>query len=132
MIGAVLVLAMLAAPAEQCAILMPHSSGSGFTYQPAPGFSVLAAVPPLQLPSGFDNAVGIGCGRETLVISDNDFGVVLDLKMPMYIGGGGVMGVLEMADGQFQFRLIRGVLSEEQKAMVQAALDRGQTLARER
>ena len=91
-----------------------------------------AGVEALKLPSGFENANAVACARETLVITDNDFRVPLELGMPMYIGGDGAMGVLEIADGQFQFRLLRGELSEAQQAAVAAALDRGQLLARER
>ena len=116
---------------EQCSVIIPHPGGSGFTHQPAPGYSVANATPPLALPAGFSDVQSIACARQSLVITDNDFRVVLDLGVPMMIGAEGLIGSLEIAEGQFQFRLIRGELSEAQAAIVQVALDRGQLLARQ-
>ena len=133
MIATVLALMIAAAQAvpEQCSVIIPHPSGSGFTHQPAAGYSVANATPPLALPAGFSDVQSVACARESLVITDNDFRVVLDLGVPMMIGAEGVIGSLEIIEGQFRFRLIRGEFSEAQSVVVQAALDRGQLLARE-
>ena len=133
MIATVLALMIAGAQAvpEQCSVIIPHPGGSGFTHQPAPGYSVANATPPLALPSGFSDVQSIACARESLVITDNDFRVVLDLGVPMMIGAEGLIGSLEMSEGQFRFRLIRGVFSEAQAEVVQRALDRGQLRARD-
>jgi len=133
MIGTVLAMMLAATQAvpEQCSVIVPHSSGSGFTHQPAPGYSVANATTPLALPAGFSDVQSVACARESLVITDNDFRVVLDLGVPMMIGAEGLIGSLEIVEGQFRFRLIRGEFSEAQAEVVQRALDRGQLLARE-
>lgn len=132
MIGAVFALALLAAPAasEQCSVIIPHPSGSGFTHQPAVGYSIVDATPPAALPQGFADVQTIACVRDALVITDNDLHIVLDLDVPVMIAAEGVVGSLEAPDGALAFRLIRGELSGPQAATVQAALDRGRAQGR--
>jgi hypothetical protein len=134
MVGSLFALTLLMAQAvpEQCSVIIPHPGGSGVTYQPATGYSVANATPPLAMPQGFSDVQAIACARQTLAITDNDFRVVLDLGVPMMIGAEGLIGSLELAEGQFQFRLIRGTFSEAQAGTVQTALDLGQLLARAR
>jgi len=131
MISAIVAIALMAPQAvqEQCSVIIQHPSGSGFTHQPAPGYSIANAMPPLRLPEGFENVKMLACARQDLVITDNDFRIVLEHQTPVMIGGGGVLGTLEMQDGRFRFRLSRGELTAAQQAVVEAALDRGQTLA---
>jgi hypothetical protein len=123
-----LVIAASQGVSEQCSVIIPHPGGSGYTHQPAPGYSVANARAPLAFPDGFDDVQSIVCRRDSLVFTDNDFRVVVDLGVPMNIGAEGVIGVLEIVEGQFRFRLIRGEYSEAQAVAVQAALNRGQRL----
>lgn len=134
MLASFLALTLLTAQAvpEQCSVIIRHPSGSGFTHQPVPGYSVANATPPLRLPDGYAEVETLVCARPTLVITDNDFRVVLELGVPMMIGAGGVFGSLEMVDGRFRFDLVKGELNSAQKETVQTALNRGQELARER
>lgn len=114
---------------EQCSVIIPHPSGSGFTHQPAPGYSVANATPPLRLPEGFENVQMLACARQDLVITDNDFRIVLEHEVPVMIAGAGVRGTLELVEGRFRFRVTGGALTPAQQGLVDAALDRGQRLA---
>ncbi len=120
-------LALVAAlQAEQCSVIIPHPSGQGVTYQPVAGYSVQNSDLPLRFPPGFDGVQAIVCARPNLVISDNDFRVVVDLGVPMMIGARGVIGSLEISNGRMRFRVIQGELTAAEAEMVQQALDRGQ------
>ena len=127
-----LVLSMLLATAEapeRCSVIIPHPSGSGFTHQPVPGYSVAEAIPPLALPEGYPEALSILCARDSFFISDNDFRVVLDLGISMMVGGDDLFGTLEFVDGRFRFTALQGEATAEQQAMIQAAMNRGQQMA---
>ena len=131
MIAALLAIAFLAPQAieEDCSVIIPHPSGSGFTYQLTPGYSVANATPPLKLPEGFENVKLLACARADFVLTDNDFRIVLEQHVPIMIRADGVVGTLEMQDGRFRFSLSQGELTAAQQVVLEAALDRGQRLA---
>ena len=131
MIGAIFAVVMVTQQAvpKQCSVIIPHPGGSGFTHQPAPGYSVANATPPLRLPEGFENVIMLACARQNLVITDNDFRIVLEHDVPLMIAGAGVRGTLELVEGQVRFRVSGGALTAAQQDLVDAALERGQGLA---
>ncbi len=131
MIAALFAMALLAPQAvqEECSVIIPHPSGSGFTYQLTPGYSVANATPPLRLPEGVKDVKLLACARDDLVLTDNDFRIVLEQQVPIMIRADGIVGTLEMQDGRFRFSLSEGELTAAQQAIVEEALDRGQRLA---
>jgi len=111
---------------ERCAVMVQSEAGIRTDF--VAGFAVIGATPPLQLPAGYDQAAAIMCDRSVLIISDDDYRVITDLAVPLYISSAGRTIVLEISNGQFRARTVRGELTETEIAAVQAALNRAQSM----
>lgn len=97
--------------------------------EPVSGYTITDATTPLRLPDGYPDAVAILCERSTLTIGDNDYRVLVDLEMPLFVMSSGRTVVLEMVSGQFRLELADGALTEEEMVALQVALNRAQSLS---
>lgn len=95
---------------------------------------VPTAQPGRFAPSLPDGVVAILCGRAGLIPAAND-DKVLALGIPFYIletGNPGRLGVLEISQGQFRFRMLEGALRPEEEQPLQSRLDEFQSRLRTR
>ena len=93
----------------------------------APGLRVLSqtAAEGRFQPAVPEGVSGIMCSRTSLVPGAND-DEVLWLGMPLFIaemGTPGRLGVLEINDGHYRYRMIEGQVAPEEQAMLDARLD---------
>ncbi|MEA3045250.1 MAG: hypothetical protein QOH47_3088 [Sphingomonadales bacterium] len=117
----------------RCRYIEDHN-GQAITLE-APGLRVLeqtAASGRFQpaVPQGVSS---IMCSRTSLIPAPND-DEVLWLGMPLFIaelGSPGRLGVLEINEGSYRFRMIEGRVRPEEQAQVDARLDEYQTRFRE-
>lgn len=89
-----------------------------------PGYTVLAAIPPLAPPPGAGNFSAILCDRSSIFISPNDHRVLTDLHVPLYIRNAGRVAALELVDGQLRVRFQTGTPTPEEREALATALDR--------
>jgi len=85
----------------------------------------------LDLPDG-ETASAVTCARRDIVPAPNDYKVVL-AGYPLMIddigeGHSGAMASLEITNGQFQFRFIKGDATGEENERIQARLNRFQDI----
>lgn len=76
-----------------------------------------------------DGVVAILCGRASIIPAAND-DKVLALGIPFYIletGNPGRLGVLEINQGQFRFRMLEGTLRPEDEQPLQSRLNEFQS-----
>jgi hypothetical protein len=76
-----------------------------------------------------DGVVAILCGRASIIPAEND-DKVLALGIPFYIletGNPGRLGVLELVQGQFRFRMLAGMLRPEDQQPLQSRLSEFQS-----
>lgn len=130
--AAIASLALFFAPAtfaaeatERCGVLI--QDGEVVRNQLLPGFSVREAELPVRLPMSLEGVQGVICGRDTLQLSDNDYRVVTDLAVPLYVTSGDRVIVLEISSGQFRARTVRGQLNEQETHQLQEALNFAQS-----
>lgn len=89
-----------------------------------PGYTVLAAIPPLAPPPGAGNFSAILCDRSSIFISPNDHRVLTDLHVPLYIRNADRVAALEFVDGQLRVRFQTGAPTPEEREALATALDR--------
>jgi hypothetical protein len=76
-----------------------------------------------------EGVVAILCGRASIIPAAHD-DKVLALGIPFYIletGNPGRLGVLEMSQGQYRFRMLEGALRPEEDQPLQSRLNEFQT-----
>jgi hypothetical protein len=76
-------------------------------------------------PSLPEGAVSIGCGRSSIIPSPHD-DEVLVFGLPFYIidtSGDRRVGVLEISQGQYRYRMLEGEFSDAEESLVQARLN---------
>jgi hypothetical protein len=112
---------------ELCSVMV-ESDGKLRT-EPAEAYFVTGANPLLRLPEGHANVVALVCQRPTLTIGDNDYLVLTELEIPLYVRSDDRILVLEMVNGQFRVRVDNGVLTDDEASGLQAALNRAQSLS---
>lgn len=114
---------------ETCGILV-RQDDERTSYIPVLGYSVMNAPSPLTRPPGQDQVDALICDRLSLVISPQDYRVLTDLRVPLYIRAGIRLIVLEVAEGQLRVRFLRGEPTDEERAQLAVALDQSQENAR--
>jgi hypothetical protein len=112
--------------AEACSVMV--RADGGMRTEPAGGYFITGAAPPLRLPEGHTNVAALVCDRATLTIGDNDYRVLTDLEIPLFVRSDDRILALEMVHGQFRIRLDEGDLTEDEVTSIQTALDRAQSL----
>ena len=109
-----------APPVETCGVL--GVTGETSSFSPLEGYSLLSATPPLVRPAGNVNAIlGI---RSGIYLGPNDYRVITDLHMPLFIRDADSLAVLEPANGQLSIRFVRGRPTAEETRELGAAIDR--------
>lgn len=93
---------------------------------PAPGYTVLTAIPPLAFPGGQIDIDAVVCDRAGIFIGPVDHRVLTDLSVPLYIRHDGRIAVLEMREGRLQVRVSQGTLREGEADALAEALDRAE------
>lgn len=125
-------LAALAAPAwahgddERCGVVVPREGGNEEVVQ-VPGF-VVTDLLGFQLPAGYEDATAVICGRTELRIEDNDYLVLLQGGIPLFIISDDRTLILQMKDGQVYAELEGVELTEMEETQIQDALNRAQEL----
>jgi hypothetical protein len=108
------------APAqEKCGFLVESGTGPS-QFQLHPEFHLLGSTARLAHVAG---VLGVMCGRDTLRLGAFDDRVVRDMQVPLTIAAADRLGVLEMSDGRFRFRMIQGALTEDEALQVNAQLN---------
>jgi hypothetical protein len=119
----------LAQPLETCGVL--GVAGETSSFSPLEGYSLLTAAPPLLRPAGDVDA--ILCIRSGIYLGPNDYRVVTDLRLPLFIRDADSLAVLEPANGQLSIRFVRGRPTAEEAQALGAAIDRAhEEMARSR
>lgn len=119
----------LAQPLETCGVLGVGGDTSSFS--PLEGYSLLTVAPPLLRPAGDVDA--ILCIRSGIYLGPNDYRVITDLHLPLFIRDADSLAVLEPADGQLSIRFVRGRPTAEEAQALGAAIDRAhEEMARRR
>jgi hypothetical protein len=117
----------LAQPVEACSVMV--KAGDTMKVEPVSGYTITNATTPLRLPDSYPDAVAIVCERSTLTIGDNDYRVLTDLEVPLFVKSSGRTVVFEMVSGQFLLQVADGELTQEEIAGLQVALNRAQSLS---
>ena len=116
-----------APPVETCGVL--GMGGETSSFSPLEGYSLLSATPPLVRPAGDVDA--ILCIRSGIYLGPNDYRVITDLHVPLFIRDADSLAVLEPANGQLSIRFVRGRPTAEEAQALGAAIDRAhQDMAR--
>jgi len=108
-------------PHEMCGAFQ-ITSPETVDYIPLPGYSVLTATPPFRAPPGSVHA--LVCDRTSIFLGPNDYRVITDLGVPLFIRNNGRIAVLEIADRQLRLRFTRGEPSPVEQAGIAPAIDR--------
>jgi hypothetical protein len=117
--------ALVAPRQETCGIFI-RQDAEHVSYVPIPGYTILTAIPPLAKPAGQPQVDAIICDRESIFIGPQDYRVLTDLAVPLYIRNGARLAVLEVAEGQLRTRFLRGQPTPQESQALAAALDRAQ------
>lgn len=117
-----------APPVETCGVL--GVTGETSSFSPLEGYSLLSATPPLVRPAG--NVSAILCIRSGIYLGPNDYRVITDLHVPLFIRDADSLAVLEPANGQLSIRFVRGRPTADEARDLGAAIDRAHAeMARE-
>jgi len=114
-------------PAERCGVIIQDEAGA-ITTEFVTGFFV-TGVAPFALPDEREGVRAVICEREMLAIGEDDYRVITDAGLPIYVASGGRTIVLEVSGGQFRARVTRGELTNEERANLGVALSRAQSAA---
>lgn len=125
---------MAVAPAEaqqqeQCGVFVVTSE-ERVSYIPIPGYTILAAIPPFGRPAGLTDLDAVVCDRQSIFIGPNDYRVLTDLSVPLYIRSSGRIAVLEASEGQLSVRFNQGAPTAEERQALAEALDRSEDALR--
>lgn len=112
---------------ERCLAMVRNDQGESRALE-LPGYSVLTAPPPLRLPTGLTNVVALMCVRSSLFMSDKDYRVLTDLRLPFSISDGERMVWFHIADMRLLMHMDEGKLSAEEADRFARAVDRAQTV----
>jgi len=108
------------APQETCGFLSTGGETSSFT--PVAGYSLLNATTPLTRPEGDVDA--ILCLRSSIYLGPNDYHVITDLGVPLFLRDATRLATLEPADGQLRLRFLSGQPTPAEAEALGAAIDR--------
>jgi hypothetical protein len=109
---------------ESCAVIVPGESGTEETIH-VPEF-IVTGTPSFRLPAGYENATAVICGRDELRIRDDDYRVLVEGGVPLFVISGDRMLIFQMENGQFYVEFEGGELSDDEGERIQSALDRAQ------
>jgi hypothetical protein len=121
--------AFLAPPAaaeERCSAIVGQTGS--ITYEPLPGYSILAQTPPYSPPATQAGPLrGISCLRDTLTLAPNDYRVITDMHVPFlvsayYTDDEDRILLLDVADGVVSARIIDGRLTPQERADLERAV----------
>ena len=93
-------------------------------YVPIQGYSIMAATPPLTAPPNQPRIDAIVCERPGLSISPNDYRVLTDLHVPLFIRAGERTVAMELDQGGVRLRFTNGAPLPEEMQGLRDALDR--------
>ncbi|MFT3723917.1 MAG: hypothetical protein QM773_10050 [Hyphomonadaceae bacterium] len=116
----------MAQPAETCSVMV-RVDGKLRT-EAVSGYVVSGAPTPLRLPDGYAAIVALSCERPKLAIGDNDYRVLIDLGVPLFVRSGDRIMSVEIVDGRLEIRFVRGALTQDEETDIQSALNRAQSL----
>lgn len=111
---------------ERCGVIVPQEGGNEEVVQ-VPGF-VVTGLSSFRFPAGYENATAVICGRAELRIEDNDYLVLVQGGVPLFIISDDRTLILQMNDGQFYVELEGAELTEIEETQIQDALSRAQEL----
>jgi hypothetical protein len=111
-----------------CGILVPDGEKKPAVYKADASLKVLGGPEKLTLPKTEDKIAGIRCTRDTIVPGDGDGRVLIELNRPLVLTDGARTGALHFKTEkgklpQYEYSMIKGTLSETEKAAVVARLD---------
>lgn len=109
---------------NSCSIVTPGADPKAPpTYTPIPGYRVLGGPAQLTLPKSDKPIAAISCRRDTIVPGDGDGRVLIFLRKPLMLSDGTREGVLLMKDGKYSFSMIRGTITDAERAAIGARLN---------
>ena len=111
-------------PIERCGVFQ-ITDAEHVSYIPIPGYSILLAQPPYSAPPGAVHAVV--CDRTSIFLGPNDYRVITDLGVPLFIRSSGRIAVLEIADRQLRLRFTQGQPTPEEQVAIGPAIERAIT-----
>jgi hypothetical protein len=120
-------------PREDCSVMVQNESGKVVRVVELPSLHVAtlsAQSKPFALPSDAPAGVtAVGCARESIIPLLYDYRVVA-ANYPLLISanGKGRLGVLEAQNGQLQFEMVDGKVTDLEQKQIQEFLDRAQIL----
>jgi len=122
-----LLLPGIGAAEERCGVVYKSQEGHiEFKVMSALSVSQLPAEQPFVLPAGTpQGVVWIQCGRNALALSTNDYKYALAGYVLSIVAQGRV-GVLEVVNGQLQFRMLEGTMMKPESEAIAAALHTAQ------
>lgn len=128
MVAAAALLAASAAHAQTptqdaCGALSVAADGT-LILAASPGYTLLTAIPPLAPPPGASGFAAILCDRTSIMIGPNDYRVLTDLHVPLYIRNSGRVAMLEFVNNELRVRFQSGAPSAEEREALASALDR--------
>jgi hypothetical protein len=112
---------------ELCGVFVRQPAS--VSYIPVEGFSILTAQTPLARPSGQPYVDAVICDRPSIYLGANDYRVLTDLSVPLFLRSGPRLATLEVHEGALRLRFIRGQPTAEEAQALSAALDQAQTAA---
>lgn len=112
---------------ELCGVFVRQPAS--VAYIPVEGFSILTAPTPFTRPSGQPYVDAVICDRPSIYLGANDYRVLTDLAVPLFLRSGPRLATLEVHEGALRLRFIRGEPTSEEAQALGAALDQAQTAA---
>jgi hypothetical protein len=98
-------------------------------YIPVEGFSILTAPTPFTRPAGQPYVDAVICDRASIYLGANDYRVLTDLSVPLFLRSGPRLATLEVHEGALRLRFVRGEPTPEEAQALGVALDQAQTAA---
>ncbi len=111
--------------AEHCAALVRRNVQ--IVREDLAGYAVLNATSPFSAPTVDGELQAILCGRESIHFALNDYHVLTDVHVPLYISDGARVAVLEISSGQLRVRFANGQMNESEGQALQQSINEMQS-----
>ena len=109
---------------EACSVVVNNAAGEGVA-TPFPALQLGAVTANQQLPSLPVSGVSmVRCERSQFGLGNQDWRVITDYRLPLLIVSPDAAGVLELQQGQFHLRMVKGGLTPEGAAVFRQVLDK--------
>jgi hypothetical protein len=109
---------------ERCMMLSESPGSTNVTITDFPALQLLTLSPAASLPGLTVGGVSaIRCERAIFAIAPEDYRIILEYHLPLIISQGERAAALEVTDGKFKLRMVRGQLQQAEVPLFQSALD---------